>query len=190
MDAPSRSWRMASGIAWLSCERNDGGVATDSAPLVREVAHGDRDWVAETLRTEWTSTAAARLGELVEAAGLPGYVATLDGRRVGLALVAVRDREYEVVAISTTEPRRGVGRALMQRCFAEARARRCRRVWLVTTINNIAAIAFYQRVGMDLRALHWQAVRASRELKPTIPNRDAAGIPIAHELEFELLLEA
>lgn len=141
-----------------------------------------------TLRQEWTSTSVARLGELIEAAGLPGYVAVLDGRRVGLALVDVRDRELEVVAISTTEPRRGVGAALMKRCFADARAKRCWRVWLVTT-NNIAAIGFYQRVGMDLRALHWQGARASRELKPTIPERDAAGIPIDHEIEFELLLE-
>lgn len=165
-------------------------MATGSTPLVRKVAHGDRDWVVQTLRREWTSTSLARLGELVEGAGLPGYVATLDGRRVGLALVDVRDRQYEVVGISTTEPRRGIGVALMERCFAEARAKRCRRVWLVTTNNNLAAIAFYQHVGMDLRALHWRAVRASRQLKPTIPERDAAGIPIDHELEFELVLEA
>ena len=62
-------------------------------------------------------------------------------------------------------------------------------MWLVTTNNNIAAIAFYQRLGMDLRAVHRHALRASRELKPTIPERDAAGIRIDHELEFELLLD-
>ena len=138
---------------------------------------------------EWTSTSVARLGELVEAADLPGYVATLAGRRVGLVVVDVRHREYEVVAISTSEHRRGVGRTLMERCFAEARATRCHRVWLVTTNNNIAAIEFYQRVGMDLRALHRYALRVSRKLKPTIPERDAAGVRIDHELEFELLLE-
>ena len=77
----------------------------------------------------------------------------------------------------------------MERCFAEARAVGCRRVWLVTTNNNIAAIAFYQRLGMDLWALHRHALRVSRELKPTIPERDAAGVRIDHELEFELLLE-
>lgn len=120
---------------------------------------------------------------------LPGHLATLTGRRVGLTLVDVRKREYEVVAISTTEPWRGVGRALMERCFADARATGCRRVWLVTTNNNIAAIAFYQRMGMDLRALHRHAVAVSRELKPTIPERGAAGVRIDHELEFELRLE-
>ena len=78
---------------------------------------------------------------------------------------------------------------MMERCFAEARATGCRRVWLVTTNNNIAAIAFYQRLGMDLRALHRHALRVSRELKATIPERDPAGVRIDHELEFELLLD-
>ena len=168
---------------------DDGGVPSDSTPLVRQIAQGDRHWVAETLVQQWTSTFVARRGELVEAAGLPGFLATLGGRRVGLALVDIKDREYEVVSISTTEPRRGVGRALMVRCVDEARARGCRRVWLVTTNNNLAAIGFYQRFGMDLCALHRHAVHVSRELKPTIPVRDATGVPIDHELEFELLLE-
>ena len=43
---------------------------------------------------------------------------TLGARRVGLVLVNVKDRAYEVVAISTTGPRRGIGRALMECCFA------------------------------------------------------------------------
>ena len=55
--------------------------------------------------------------------------------------------------------------------------------------QHVTAIAFYQRLGMDLCALHQQAAQLSRELKPTIPVRDATGVPIDHELEFELLLE-
>ena len=155
---------------WLVAETlgaaDDGGVPPDSQPLVSEITPADRDWVATTLVQEWTSTSVARGGELVEAAGLS-----------------------EVVAISTTRPRSGVGRALMERCFAEARATACRRVWVVTTNNNVAAIAFYQHVGLDLLALHRNAVRASRKLKPTIPVRDAEGVRIDHELEFELLLQ-
>jgi GNAT superfamily N-acetyltransferase len=163
-------------------------VPPDSQPLVTPITPSDRDWVATRLVQEWMSTSVARCGELVEAAGLPGYVATVGRRRAGLVLVNVSEREFEVVAISTTQPRSGIGRALMERCFAAARATACRRVWLVTTNNNIAAIAFYQQVGMDLRALHRNAVRGSRKLKPTIPVRDAAGVRIDHELEFELLL--
>ncbi len=75
-------------------------MPADPQPLVTQIAPGDREWVAKSLAQEWTSTSVARRGELVEAAGLPGYLATWGGRRVGLVLVDVQDREYEVVAIS------------------------------------------------------------------------------------------
>lgn len=76
----------------------------------------------------------------------------------------------------------------MQRCFDDAQARRCRRVWLTTTNDNLAAIAFYQQVGMDLCALHRDAVATARRLKPSIPSHAENGIPIRHELEFERIL--
>jgi ribosomal protein S18 acetylase RimI-like enzyme len=138
----------------------------------------------------WSSTTVARRGEPIQATDLPGYVALLGGRRTGMVLVDVRSNEMEIVAVSTSSRGQGVGRALMEQCVAEARDHGCRRVWLVTTNNNIAAIAFYQRFGMDLCALRRYAVRASRVLKPSIPLRDSAGVPIDHELEFELLLDA
>jgi hypothetical protein len=67
----------------------------------------------------------------------------------------------------------------------------CRRLWLITTNNNLRALQLYQRWGMDIVALHRHAVSdVRRRLKPSIPDRDAKGIPIAHELELELRLEA
>ncbi len=154
---------------------------------VRAREPGDEAWVVATLRDAWGSVLAARRGELVDAAALPGYLAEVDGAPVGLATVAVRADECEVVSISTTLPRRGVGRALMQQCIAHARSAGCQRLWLTTTNNNIGAIAFYQQVGLDLCAFHRNAVAEARRLKPGIPLRDPAGLPIDHELEFEVV---
>ena len=65
----------------------------------------------------------------------------------------------------------------------------CRRLWLITTNNNLRALELYQRWGMEIVAFHRHAVDDSRRsLKPSIPERDAKGIPIAHELELELRL--
>ena len=126
-------------------------MAADTTILVRALTLDDRAWVRNELVREWTSTAVARRGELVDAADLRGHVALLGGRRVGSALAAVRDDGYEVVAISTTRRRHGVGRALMERCFDEARAGGCHRVWLVTTDDNVGAIAFYEALGLEKR---------------------------------------
>ena len=116
-------------------------------------------------------------------------MAEFDGERVGLATVAFRGNECELVSLSTTVEGRRVGRALLQRCATAARAAGCRRLWLVTTNDNLRAYGFYQRLGMDLRALHRDAVTADRRLKPQIPLHGAFGVPIRHLLEFELLLE-
>lgn len=174
-----------------------GGTGSDDAGstssvhgvVVRALTREDHGWVVATQTHTWGSVLAARRGELVDTSTLGGVVATLEGHRAGLALTLLRGDELEVVSISTSVPRRGIGRALMERCFDEARSLRCRRAWLVTTNDNIPAIAFYQHVGMDLRAFRRHAVTASRRLKPEIPLRNSEGLPIAHELEFELLLQ-
>ncbi len=154
---------------------------------VRDLEPGDADWVTATLQQEWGSVWVARRGEVLDASTFPGHVAVSGDSRVGLAIVDVRGDQYEVLSLSATQEGRGVGRALMQRCFEEAQAMGSQRVWLTTTNNNVRAIYFYQRLGMNLCAFHRDGVAVSRVLKPSIPLRDEHGVAIAHELEFELV---
>jgi len=67
-----------------------------------------------------------------------------------------------------------------------ARARGCRRLWLVTTQDNRSALAFYRSVGWRQVAVHRGAVREARRLKPEIPERGEGGVPIEDEVELEL----
>jgi hypothetical protein len=59
---------------------------------------------------------------------------------------------------------------------------------LVTTNNNLRALAFYQKRGFRLVALIPGAVEQLRTLKPTIPLVDRTGLPIRDELHLELRL--
>jgi uncharacterized membrane protein YedE/YeeE len=63
------------------------------------------------------------------------------------------------------------------------------RLWLITTNDNAVAIAFYRAIGWHQAAIHRGAMRASRRLKPEIPELASDGTPIEDEIEFELLLE-
>ena len=135
--------------------------------------------------------AVARRGELIDIDGLPGFTAWIDGRRAGMLTYAVRGDECEVVTLESLAPGRGAGRALMDAARAAATRAGCRRLWLVTTNDNVRALGFYQRWGLDLCAFRRGAVDETRRtLKPSIPERDEHGVPIAHELELELLLAA
>jgi RimJ/RimL family protein N-acetyltransferase len=69
-----------------------------------------------------------------------------------------------------------------------ARLHGCKRVWLITTNDNTHAIRYYQKRGFDLVAIHRNAIDASRKIKPQIPLTGFDGIPILHEIEFEMML--
>jgi ribosomal protein S18 acetylase RimI-like enzyme len=156
---------------------------------VRPLTEEDRAWAREIEAESWGEPVVARLGELVDPTGLAGFVAVLDGERSGLATYAVRGEACEVVTIRSLREGRGVGRALLDAVRDAALEAGCTRLWLITTNDNLRALELYQRWGMEIVAFHRDAVNdARRRLKPSIPERDARGIPIAHELELELRL--
>lgn len=155
----------------------------------RALESRDESWVRATLEGAWGSVLVARHGEVLDATSYPGFLVECSRGRLGLAVCAVVDDEYEVLSLTALVEGEGVGRTLVAACFAEARALGCRRIWLTTTNNNVRAMGFYQRVGMTMCAFRRDAVAAARVLKPSIPLRDAAGISLDHELDFELILD-
>lgn len=156
---------------------------------VRELVSADQDWKLSTLRSGWGSTEVARLGAVVDAAGLPGFVAEHEGERVGLATFAERADGVEVVTIQSSVEGRGIGRALMDQLRRHASRAGAPRLWLTTTNDNVRAFAFYQRWGMDLVRLVHGGVDVSRRVKPSIPLSGQDGIPVRHELVFELRID-
>jgi ribosomal protein S18 acetylase RimI-like enzyme len=156
---------------------------------VRALGDADQLWKVSTLEQSWGSTTVARLGEAIDAATLPGFVATDGDERVGLLTYAQRQGELEVVTIQSLCPGRGIGRSLMDAARDHATRHAVRRIWLITTNDNIRALSFYQRWGMDLlRQFVRNGVDVSRLVKPSIPSVGSNGIPLRHELELELLL--
>jgi len=73
-----------------------------------------------------------------------------------------------------------VGSELHAAAFAAASARGLRRVWLLTTNDNLDALRFYQRRGMRIANVH-----RARALKPSIPTVGEHGIEVHDEIELE-----
>jgi GNAT superfamily N-acetyltransferase len=147
-----------------------------------------RDWEERT----WRISQVARLDELIDTVGLPGFWGLdANGTRVGLLLLrpdAVRG--LEVISLLARPEGSGVGRALMNAALETARQRGERRLWLATTNDNTRALRFYQRWGMDLVTVHRNAVTRARErLKPSIPLLGQDNIPLRHEVELERLID-
>ena len=155
---------------------------------VRALTEEDSVWRVDALRRVWGDTAVARRGELIDPVTLDGFVAQDGEDRVGLLTFDVRGDEFEVVTLQADRQGIGIGRALMDAARGRAVELGAQRLWLVTTNNNVRAFGFYQRWGMQLRAVYVDGVATSRMLKPTIPLVDEVGLPIRDELEFELPL--
>ena len=142
--------------------------------------------LSRRVRSTWGETVVRR-GESLDPADGELLGAYLDDEIIGVATYAIRGHECEVVAIEAYQQRQGIASALMDEIRARAAAAGCGRLWLVTTNDNVPAIGFYQKWGMDLVALRHDAVTEARAtLKPSIPETGYEDIPIRHELEFEI----
>ena len=158
-------------------------------PPVRPAYPVDRPAVDAFLATNNADTV-ARLGELVDARRHPALVAEVDGEMVGVLTWVLRERSMEVLTLHAAPRWAGTGTALVAAAKRVADASGARRLWLVTTNDNIDALRFYQRRGFRLARVHAGAVDRSRAmLKPAIPQSGEHGIPIHDELELELLLD-
>ncbi len=152
---------------------------------VRAAGAADRPRVAQALSELWGPTVVAH-GTSFDPADLPALIAERDGQLAGVLTYQVEGDGLEVVTINGVPRLTGAGSALL--AAAEAHARRCglRRLWLVTTNDNLDALRFYQRRGLRIVALAPGAVDASRRtLKPTIPVVGAYGIGIHDEITLE-----
>lgn len=156
--------------------------------VIRDFGPGDVTWAEDLMGAAFAGRWQARLGELVDALACPGLVAERDGRRVGL--VTYREEgegAVEVVYLEVTERATGLGTALVDEVERRTGARR---LWLVTTNDNLDALRFYQRRGFLLAALRAGAVdEARRSLKPAIPLAGEHGIPLRDEIVLERFTE-
>lgn len=154
---------------------------------VRPLGEADREWARAKLHELWGDVVVSR-GMTHDATRLPGFVAEERGDRVGLVTYRIDGGNCEVVTINAFPKGGGAGTALVEAVAVTAREGGCRRLWLITTNDNLPALRFYQRRGFRLAALHRNALDRSRELKPSIPEIGLDGIPLRDELELELTL--
>ncbi|GGZ23215.1 GNAT family N-acetyltransferase [Streptomyces poonensis] len=153
--------------------------------LVRTAGPADRDTITALLTASWGGTVVVGHGTAYDAAGLPALLAERDGHVVGLLTYSLSGQGLEVVTLNAVERYTGVGGALLSAAAGTARQAGARRVWLITTNDNLDALRFYQRRGMRIVGVAPGAVDEARKVKPSIPPVGEYGIPLRDELTLE-----
>jgi ribosomal protein S18 acetylase RimI-like enzyme len=156
--------------------------------VVREPDQTDRAWLEQQLGATWGSTTIVSRGQAHDVSRAPSLVALQRGDRVGIVTFRFEHEQCELLTLDAFRKREGIASALLAGVTRHALEHGCRRLWLITTNDNLDAMRFYQRRGMRLVAVHSGAVDEARRIKPAIPEVGEYGIALHDELEFELLL--
>ena len=119
---------------------------------------------------------------------LEGFVIEEEAQWVGLITFFIKDSECEVTSLDSLRERQGIGSKLIETAIGEARKKNCKRLFLITTNDNMNALRFYQKCGFELVALYRGAVNETRKVKPSIPLTGFDDIPLRDEIELEIIL--
>ena len=109
--------------------------------------------------------------------------------RTGLLTFRLDGDDLELMAMASAPRRRGIGTSLVQALLAEAADRAVARIWVVTTNDNLDALAFYEHRGFQATTVRRGAVdEARRTRKPTLPVVGEHGIEMHDEIELTMTL--
>lgn len=148
----------------------------------------------EEVTLNYLDKAVADWGEMVVSRGkihylrdLSGFAAIDDeGYVLGLILYHVHKDECEIVTMNSYRENTGIGSQLIELVKDRMKQNPIKRLWLITTNDNVKAIRYYQKRGFDMKCIHYNAVNEARLLKPSIPKIGIDGISIQDEIEFEM----
>jgi ribosomal protein S18 acetylase RimI-like enzyme len=145
----------------------------------------DAAWVSRIVGERWNGPFVVTRGVVQDTRKLPGIIACDGDTAAGLLLFSRKGAAIEIVTLDALELRRGIGRLLLGALCAHAIETGAKRIWLITSNDNMGAVAFFTRCGFRLIQVWRDAITKARELKPQIPLAGEGGVPIRDELEFE-----
>jgi ribosomal protein S18 acetylase RimI-like enzyme len=129
-------------------------------------------------------------GNVYHTEQLEGFVVEDENEWVGLITFFIKGDECEVTSLDSLREGQGIGTQLIDKAVEEARAKNCKRLFLITTNDNLHALGFYQKRDFEIVTVYRGAVHESRKRKPGIPLVGMNGIPLRDEIELEMMLKA
>ncbi len=155
---------------------------------IRALNKEDTTWLIDLCNERWAGPMQITRGRAHHVDKNPGFIAVQDGKQVGVITCNIEGDQCEITLLNSLVEGKGIGTALVNAVSDTAQKAGCKRLWLITTNDNTAALRFFQKRGFSLVAVHRNALVKSRELKPEIPLVGNDGIPLRDELELEIIL--
>ena len=156
--------------------------------MIQVVSSNDEQaqlWLTHLWKSEWGGDMMVSHGHVYRLSELTSIIAKENDTLVGAATYRFDDADgCELMSINAISQGAGIGTLLLKAVEEEAEKHRCRRVWLITSNDNLDALRFYQRRGYRIATIYPGAVDEARRMKPTIPLLGHQGIEIHDEIEL------
>jgi len=157
-------------------------------PAMRRLAPDDLPRLRQFWIDYWGGEEMVTRGNVYRPEQVDGFVIEDEREWLGLATFIVTGDECEITSINSLREAQGIGTSLINTVVDEARKQNCKRVFFITTNDNLNALGFYQKRGFELVAVYRGAVNESRKIKPGIPLIGYNNIPLRDEIELEMKL--
>ena len=155
---------------------------------IRRLTHEDIPRLRQFWSDHWGGEFIVTRGNIHHPEQMEGFVVEDQDAWAGLITYRIVNNECEVISLDGLREGQGIGTMLLRKVIEEARAKKCQRVFLITTNDNLYALGFYQRRDFEIAAVHRGAVNESRKIKPQISIIGENHIPLRDEIELEMIL--
>jgi ribosomal protein S18 acetylase RimI-like enzyme len=156
--------------------------------IIRRLIADDLPRLRQFWKENWGDEFVVAHGMIYYPDTLDGFIALDSDEWMGEITYAFSGSDCEIVSLDSLREGQGIGTKLINAVLEEARAKNCKRVFLITTNDNLNALSFYQKRGFELVKINRGAMIETRKLKPDIPLIGANNIPLRDEIELEMIL--
>jgi N-acetylglutamate synthase-like GNAT family acetyltransferase len=153
---------------------------------IRRIKPTDIEWIKTIFKKEWKGEFIVTLGKIHKIETLDGFIAEFDNKKAGLVTFKITNQELEIISLNSFFEKRGIGDTLLKRTITFAKRKKAKRVWLITTNDNLDSLKFYQKRNFSIVKIYSNSIEAVRKLKPKIPKIGKNGIPLKDEIELEI----
>ena len=156
--------------------------------VLRRLTRNDLPRFRQFWKENWGDEFIVAHGVIYHPDTLDGFIACSRNEWVGEITYTFSGNDCEIVSLDSLRESQGIGTKLINAVVGEARKQNCKRVFLITTNDNLNALGFFQKRGFEMVAVYRGAVNESRKRKPSIPLVGMNNIPLRDEIELEIKL--
>lgn len=153
---------------------------------IRPITPDDSQWIKEIMDASWGGLPLIIRGKKYYPKD--GIVAENEGGVAGFLFYEIQNADCEIMVFEIFDKFKGTGTIMLNKLFEIAKHRKCKRVYLMTTNDNLDALRFYQRRGFTICGIHLDSMKISRKMKPAIGMIGNYDIPMRDEIDLECMI--